>query len=86
MTPNDDESDATALRLEILRFAKLVKVMRAIQARASSYDRTRETLREARDMEARVDRAVEWILHHRSDDGRQAVQRGLPLAADREPK
>lgn len=60
-------SEADALALE--RFAKLVKTMRAVQTRYFRGDRSRECLALSRDLEARVDRAIVWLLGDQSSQG-----------------
>lgn len=54
----------------LIRFAKLVKAMRAVQVRFFSGDRSAECVRLAKDFEARVDRAAAWVLGDRRKQGR----------------
>lgn len=82
---------------EIVRFAKLVKLMRSTQ-REFSRDRRPALLTMARELEGRVDRAVDWIMAHRLNhrelfpgdepepgDPPAASPRGGPYGADDYP-
>lgn len=46
---------------ELLRFLKLVKLMRHSQERYFQGDRSREALLQSKDLEGRVDRAIGWM-------------------------
>jgi hypothetical protein len=59
---------------ELVRLAKLVKLMRTAQKRFFDGDRSRAALSQARDLERRVDKAVVWVIEHRQG------QRKFPLA------
>lgn len=52
-------------RDELLRFARLVKLMRALQGRYFDGERSATLLRQCRDAERRVDKAVRWIEDNR---------------------
>ena len=65
----------------LLRLAKLVKVMQTAQQRHFDGDRSVETLRACKDYEARVKRAVEWVLTHANGKPRQA-KLSFPEPAD----
>jgi hypothetical protein len=78
---------------ELLRFAKLVKLMRSMQKRYFDGDRSRECLIQARDCEARVDKAVWWILSNRqgtlpldSQRRQQDVKPGTPADVGLDPR
>lgn len=61
---------------ELVRLAKLVKLMRAAQKEFFAGDKSPAKVKLAKDLERRVDRAVSWVLANRS--GVQA-QAELPL-------
>lgn len=50
---------------ELVRLAKLVKAMRSVQKRYYAGDHSTATLTTAKDLERRVDKAVDWVLDHR---------------------
>ena len=50
--------------LLLVRFAKLAKVMREVQKHYFDGDRSIETIRQAKDLERRVDKAIAWVLTH----------------------
>ena len=50
---------------ELVRFAKLFKLMRSLQRAYFDGDRSATTLAQARDTERRVDKAIAWIVSHR---------------------
>jgi hypothetical protein len=47
---------------DLVRFAKLVKLMRAMQKRYFDGERTATVVSQARDLERRVDKAVAWVI------------------------
>jgi hypothetical protein len=50
---------------ELVRFAKLVSLMRSVQRAYFDGDRSPACIGQARDLERRVDKATRWILDHR---------------------
>lgn len=53
---------------ELVRLAKLVKLMRAAQRQYFAGDRSDAVIAQAKDYERRVDRAVKWVLDHRQGE------------------
>jgi len=51
---------------EIIRFARLVRSMRAAQIQFFKGDKSPALLNTAKDLELRVDKALRWIDQHRS--------------------
>jgi hypothetical protein len=62
---------------EVVRLAKLVKLMRDSQRRYFGGDRSAEAIAHAKDLERRVDKAIAWVLAHRGPNGRQEQLPGM---------
>jgi hypothetical protein len=58
-------SDRAPEDTELVRLAKLVKLMRDAQRHYFAGDKSAVTLAMARQFEQRVDKAVKWVLEHR---------------------
>jgi hypothetical protein len=67
-TGGNDSGNANGNDNELLRLAKLVKVMRAAHQKWADGDHSRAVLTQCRDLERRVDRAVQWVLEHRQGE------------------
>ena len=53
---------------EVVRLAKLVKVMRDLQKRYFDGEKNSTVLKQSKDYERRVDKAVRWVLAHRQPE------------------
>ena len=67
--PTPTATPTPAEETEVVRLAKLVKLMRDTQKRFFAGDKGRTTVMLAKDYEHRVDKAVAWILKHRQEQG-----------------
>jgi hypothetical protein len=63
---------------ELLRLAKLVKLMRGVQTSHDRGDRSATTRNQKLDLERRVDKAVTWVLAHRKESAMAERPRTSP--------